>query len=159
MWGVSGLGGPVSQSCCPIAEVQAIPPAPATCPSSSLRVLGEGDGQMALEGQAASWVQYPPHPQPQSSMPGPTSTLWPPSSSPIQTPEPQRSSVLHDWANTVLHLNKSPVSPLQLPGLQEKLSWCPKEPSSLLALPQLCNWDFHYHKLPETCSWGRLFFG
>lgn len=88
--GVWLLRGLHSQSWYPITKDQSIPLAAATCPSPSLRVHGEGDGQMALEGQAASLVQHPPNPQPQSSMPGPSSTLWPPPppSSPIHSPNP-----------------------------------------------------------------------
>lgn len=122
VWYVRGRcsRGPASQSCCPIAEVQAIPPASATCPSPSLRARGEGEGQMAVEGRAASWVQHPP--QPPASKLHAWSHLHPLTPLPltIQTPEPQCSSVLHDWANTVLHQNKSPVSPLQLLWIARK---------------------------------------
>lgn len=133
MWGASVLGGPASQSCCPIAEVQAIPPAPATCPSPSLRARGVGEGQMVLEGQAASWVQHPPHPQPQSYMPGPTSTLWPPF--PLQSKPLSPSARQCCMTGQTQSFTK--INPLSLLcsclGLQEKLSQCVKDPSCLLA--------------------------
>lgn len=75
--GVGFGGGSVSQSGFSIFEVEDIPPAPATCPWPPLRVWGEAEDQMALEVQAASWTQHPPHPQPHCYIPGPTSTLWP----------------------------------------------------------------------------------
>lgn len=153
VWYVWGrvLGGPASQSCCPIAEVQAIPPATATCPSPSLRALGEGEGQMALEGQAASWVQHPPHPQPQSYLPGPTSTLWTPPPLPQSKPLSPSARQCCMTGQTQSFTKINPLSLLcSCLGLQEKLNQSLKEPSSLLAKQH--SWDFHYHKVPEPAT-------
>lgn len=84
--GVGFVGGSVSQSWFSIFEVEDIPPASATCPWPPFRVWGEADDQMALEVQAASWTQHPPHPQPHCYIPGPTSTLWPPPPLPRSKP-------------------------------------------------------------------------
>lgn len=61
-------------------------PLPPVLHPPPLRVWGEAEDQMALEVQAASWTQHPPHPQPHCYIPGHTSTLWPPPPLPQSKP-------------------------------------------------------------------------
>lgn len=122
-------GGPVSQSgMVPWSwrlrpSLQPLPPVLHPPPPPPSQGLGRWlRGQMALEVQAASWARHPCSPPPTTLLHSCSYShpLTPPtrsSPSPVETPEPQRSSVPHDWANTALHQNAAHVSPLQLPWL------------------------------------------
>lgn len=113
-----------SQSWFPVFEVEAVPTSLCHLSFTPPQGLGRGWGPDGSWGPSSILNA--------ASSPPPTTLLlhsWsylhpltPSSPSPIETPEPQRSSVLHEQANTVLHQNASHVAPLQLPWIARKSS-------------------------------------
>lgn len=148
--------GPPNQSCCPTAEVQAIPPAPATCPSPSLRARGRGwrpDGSWGPSSILSAASSPPPASEAPSPFPPPPSDplLHLPQSKPLSPSA--RQCCMTGQTQSFTKIN--PLSLLQLPGLQEKPRRCLKEPSSLLVKKN----SFHdidmfcYRRVPEPAPY------